>query len=229
MSIRHLVVTALMASACAAHADVIPSTDSRGTQAQSDLLSGWTAGNGGVDVIGAGVLSSNLSLIAGIAYGANDGLADLLFGSATNGLGLGQGDNGQARLFFTRGIEGLYLLGSGRGAMGAMLSSAPPGLSAIGTAAGGGLATAGAGGSATSTGTPRASAPVPATGSTTAGAGATGSAEEVPGAPFVLPTDLALLPQAAAVDAAVPEPSTGALLLAGLLGVGTFLRRRNTR
>jgi hypothetical protein len=129
MLIRQLIVAALAASACAAHADVIPAAGSAGTTAQSGILAGWTGANG-ADVMSSGVLSGNLSLIGGIAYGdaskasGNQGsatLADVLYGKAS--ASIGQSANGQTTLFYKQGIEGMYLLGSGHGILAAMLGT----------------------------------------------------------------------------------------------------------
>jgi len=128
MTIRRLVIAALLASAGAAHADTIPA------QASSPkFVSGWTTGNG-TDVLGSGVLQGNLNLIGGIAYtsggGANVSLTDVLYGKVAGTVGE---ENGHTKLFFQRGIEANYLLASGHGILAATVG---PGKSVIASADG---------------------------------------------------------------------------------------------
>jgi hypothetical protein len=195
MAIRHLVVAALMASAGIAHAGMISSNTSSHAAA---FLSGWTTGNG-TSVIGSGVLSNNVNLIGGIAYGGSGGqagsLADALLGKASGTLGSAAAST---KLYYTKGIEGMYLLGAGHGVLAAMLGN---GVSVVGSNDG----------------------VLVSQGST---AGATlnlpnGNAVSIPAH-----AALQLPPQAKPTVAVVPEPSTVALMLAGVLGAGGFLRRR---
>jgi len=128
MTIRRLVIAALLAGAGAAHADTIPA------QASSPkFVSGWTTGNG-TDVLGSGVLQGNLNLIGGITYtsggGANVSLTDVLYGKVAGTVGE---ENGHTKLFFQRGIEANYLLASGHGILAATVG---PGKSVIGSADG---------------------------------------------------------------------------------------------
>lgn len=281
MTIRPIVAAALMACALTAHADVISASSS----STSSFLSGWTTGSG-ASVIGSGVLSGNVSLVGGIAYGASDGsLADALIDKASSSLGAAADGT---ELFYSKGIEGVYLLGKGHGILAAMLGNgvsvigssngvvvkqgstgAQTGTGSIGGAGsinvGGGKVTnggagntnAGTGGGGTGgsnsaggntgagglitiggLGSGGGTGHTPSTGGgggkppATGGGGTTGSTVSV-GAPIqvdaavggtgtiVLPS--ALVDQAAAT---VPEPSTIALMLAGVFGAGLLKRRR---
>jgi len=124
MSIRHLIVAALAASACAAHADVIQTP----AASQSGFLSSWTTGNG-TDVLNSG-LFSGMNLIGGISHSqaskasgdqGSATLADVLYGKAS--ASLGQVGEAQTKLYFQQGIEGSYLLGAGNGVLAAMLGT----------------------------------------------------------------------------------------------------------
>jgi hypothetical protein len=235
MSIRQFVAAALMASACAAHADVIPSPST--ASSPSTFLSGWTTGNG-TDIMSSGVMSKNVNLIGGVAYGSAAS-ADALFNKASDSLGAAADST---KLYYTKGIEGMYLLGAGHGLLAAMLGN---GVSVVG-ANGGVVVTQGteAGKTSTSTQTGGMSSP-PANSSPSTG-DSTPSSSPSPGASTGgdSPTDATVRPDAsesfppnnqgqlelpggAAPLATVPEPSTIALMLAGLLGAGSLTRRRN--
>lgn len=128
MTIRRLVIAALLASTGAAHAGTIPATAS-----SPKIVSGWTTGNG-TDVLGSGVLQGNLNLIGGVSYtsggGANASLADVLLGKVAGTVGE---VGGKTTLFFQRGIEANYLLASGHGVLAATVG---PGKSVVGSADG---------------------------------------------------------------------------------------------
>ena len=250
MLIRHLIVAALAASACAAHADVIPASASAGTTAtQASFLSGWKGANG-TDVLSSGVLSGNVSLIGGITYSAaskssgNTGtatLADVLYGKAS--ANIGQTADGKTALYYKQGIEGMYLLGSGHGILAAMLGTGvsvvgsndgviiSQGQSGNGASSGGG----GGGGGGYSGGGSYAGGFTGSTGSsdggTTAGGTGSGAGTVILPVPAVIPPisggngPVVSGPQDAP-GAAIPEPSSVALMLAGLLGAGALKRRR---
>lgn len=174
MAIRHFIAAGLMASACIAQANVVQTP-------QSAFLSGWTTANG-TSVLGSGVLSSNVNLIGGVSYGAGASAADALLNQASANLG-----TAGTQLYYTKGVEGMYLLGSGHGILAAMLGN---GVSVVGSNGG---VTVGQGIS---------------TALSTGNVGPIGSAD----AGHARPSDL-------------PEPSTLALLMAGVFGVGALRRR----
>jgi hypothetical protein len=237
MAIRYLIAAAMMFATGAASADVIPSTSG-----QSGFLSNWTTGNG-TDVLTSGVLASNVSLIGGISHSAasnsNVNLADVLRGKAAATLGQG---GGEIKLSFTKGIEAMYVLGAGNGILAAM---AGDGMSVVGSSDGvtvtpGVNSGVNAGGGASGGGAAQAPAPAPAPGGSGGGGNtvpdAGGGQAEAPGATGPGSNDQSREPVSApplmdnaladVVPTAVPEPSTVALMLAGMFGAGALKRRR---
>jgi hypothetical protein len=204
MALRHIVFAAFMAGACAAHADVITSGSS-GTSAQSAFLSGWTTSNG-ASVLGSGALSGNLSLIGGVAYGSSADQAGSLLNQASSTLGA----NGQTKLFYSKGIEGMYLLGAGHGILAAMLGTS---VSVVGSN-GGVIVGTGSVADVGSANVVSASAKGGAIDTNVNTGGAVGG-DSGTGLQVVQP-----------LASAVPEPSTAALMLIGMIGAGALTRRR---
>lgn len=228
MTIRLLVVAALFASTGLAHADAI----STSAPPPPSFLSGWTAGNG-TDVLGSGVLQGNLNLMGGVAHNTSSTLSDVLYGKASASVGQ---VNGQTQIFFKRGIEGNYLLGSGHGILAAKLGT---GKTVVGSAGGAvigdataktGAATAGGSNGGGVSGGGNASLGV------NNGSNGNGLAGNPINTGLVVPpgqlnnpgvgNPFQAVQAGEALAAEVPEPSSVALMLVGMLGAGALTRRR---
>jgi hypothetical protein len=186
-------------------------------------------------------MSNNVNLIGGVAYGSAAS-ADALFSKASESLGTAADS---AKLYYTNGIEGMYLLGSGHGLLAALLGN---GVSVVGSNGGVVVSQGTTAGLKQGTTTSKSSSP---SGSTTSSSttkttttvgnstdknpGTSKSGDNAadstirPEADVSFPPNVQLdLPGTVtpAATAAVPEPSTIALMLAGLLGAGSLTRRR---
>ena len=246
MSTRYLIAAALLfGSACGAQAEVVSAA------AQSGFLSGWTGGNG-ADVVSSGVLSNGVSLVGGAAYGSGN-LAEALYQKASASVGQ---TGTEVKLSYSQGIEGTYLLSTSNAKLAAMLGNGMSVVStsdgkvvtsgqtgaatgsgpSAGAYMGGPAAPAGAGNSVN--GAPSGNYGNSGNGATVitpAASGEEGGAlVELPipaknaspnGASGDLGQDMPVsLPVTAA--AVVPEPSSIALMVAGMLGAMGVVRRR---
>jgi hypothetical protein len=242
MSIRYLIATALMASACAAHADVIPST--------GGIVSGSNV---------AGAVGDS-SVIAGVSRAAgSDALVQALYDKVSASVG------SDMKVSLKQGIDGVYVTGLSTAKAvalagdGMQVISTADGFKIIATtpvSGGGANQSTSAGASAPSSGLSTPSVSVPSTpsvstgvdvGANTGAGTGTGNANLGVGEGTGLNDKIDPLPDVivdnspsagngtgtgngqgnqATDAAAVPEPSTVALMLAGLLGVAGLGRRR---
>jgi len=225
MAIRILIATALMASACAAHADVIPSSNGAGIVSGSNV---------------AGAVGDS-SVIAGVTHGANsEALVQALYQKVSASVGR------DMKVSLKQGIDGVYVTGLSTAKAAALAGdgmsviATPDGYKIVDNSGAGGNNNATSGGGANTSiggsapgGTPN---PTPAV--------IPPGLDELPGkgAPVDAGVDVG-------VDigngngsgngngngsgsgngqqtAEVPEPSSIALMLAGMLGVAGLGRRR---
>lgn len=224
MTTRYLIAAALMASACAAHADVIPSS--------------------GVGVINgssvAGAVGDS-SIVAGVNRGAgSDALVQALYQKVSASVG------SDMKVSLKQGIDGVYVTGLSTAKAAALAGdgmsviSTPDGFKIVDNSSANGNANGAAGGGANlgtpgpgvNAGTPGGSNSGSAPGSNSgvglgSGAGNMGNGNGNLGNGNV--SDIGSgsgSGSGQAEAAAVPEPSTIALMLAGMLGVAGLGRRR---
>jgi hypothetical protein len=239
MTKRIFVAASLLATFCAAHADVLPtSTTSTGG---SSFLDHWTDSNGR-DVASSNALGTNVHLIGGVALGNES--ADAASGSAVT-------------VKRSDGISGVYAVASSNykaaaaAGNGTSVVSKSNGdiLVTKGRSGGGAADGGGAGGSAGAGGS--GSAVAAAGGTSGSASGSTGASTAASTAAKTLttasiePGNLGTLPAGAASDTGVggagsasgagsaaspsgevPEPSSIALMFAGLIGAMSVARRR---
>lgn len=203
MVIRSLVIATLLAGAASAHATPTSSTT---------VLGGWTLQSGSVSVVG--------SLDSAVASGNWEAFSQAwnMHTSLTS-----KGDAVGSAMLFAPNATGARAGGGGAGGSGGAGGGADGGAGAGGGGAGGGGAGGGGavgGGAGGSVGD----------GGGSVGGGTGGGTEiNVPGAGGGLENDLPVRPgdSTDAIAAEVPEPSSIALLLAGLAGAGFVSRRRS--
>ena len=222
MVIRTLIATALMASACAAHADVIPSSNGAGIVSGSNV---------------AGAVGDS-SVIAGVTHGANsEALVQALYQKVSASVG------SDMKVSLKQGIDGVYVTGLSTAKAAALAGdgmsviATPDGYKIVDSSGGNGANSATTGGGANTSigatapgGTPNATpadAPsglVDLAGNTPvdAGVGADAGNGNATGDDNGNGSGSGSGQQAAEV----PEPSSIALMLAGMLGVAGLGRRR---
>lgn len=234
MTKRILVAASLLATVCAAHADVLPAST---TSSQSTFQDSWKDGNGN-DIASSGVLGDNVRLVGGVALG-NESAAQALLQRASADAATG----GPITIKRTDGITGTFALAASNykaaAAAGDAVSVTTNSLGDLvltkarsgGGGAGGGGG-GGAGGSAGGAGGTAGGAGGSAGGSA---GGAGGSAGDAGGSGGSGGSGTVFTPAAdpagnlGALDdpsGEVPEPSTIALMALGMAGVMSIARRR---
>jgi hypothetical protein len=218
MTTRYLIAALLMSSACVAQADVLPAS---GTQ--STFQGSWTTSTG------ANVLTSG-SLVGGASYGVDgDAMIKAMFDKASANSG------GDDSLAIVQGIDAAYVTRSTNARVAVLMGN---GVSVVNDADGnqivtqgstanaeigsGSGSTGGATGSVSgSTGGTTAGAPVATVG---AGAGGGTANAEIGAGGQLINAPGVISPLADAT--AVPEPSSIALMMAGMMGALAIGRRR---
>jgi len=241
MSTRYLIAALLMSSACVAQADVLPASGAT----QSTFLSGWTAGNG-ADVVSSG------SLVGGVSYGADSAsMVKALYDKASaNSSGeanftVSQGVEGTYVVGTSNAIlaamagNGVSVVNTADGkkfvtastanAVAGGSVSAGSGSASVGgvVSAGGGTATAAPATSGSVSGEATVAPVATVGGDTIANAGGGNTSAEIGGGAgggLVVSAPGVVSPLADPV--AVPEPSSIALMMAGMMGVLALGRRR---
>ena len=196
MAIRTLIAAALMASACAAHADVIPSSDGAGIVSGSNV---------------AGAVGDS-SVIAGVTRGANsEALVQALYQKVSASVGK------DMKVSLKQGVDGVYVTGLSTAKAAAL---AGDGMSVIATPDGFKIVDTSGNvpKDATNGGGADTSIPAPGLDNLTGN----GNTKVDVGINVGIGGN-----QGQQQDAAVPEPSTVALMLAGMLGVAGLGRRRS--
>jgi hypothetical protein len=172
MSIRYLIAAALMASACAAHADVIPTSNGVGVISGSNV---------------AGAVGDS-SVIAGVNRGAgSDALVQALYEKVSASVG------NDMKVSLKQGIDGVYVTGLNSAKAAALAGDS---MSVIKTPDGFKIVDGNSGNHA--------------------------GFDIGVGNPFAGTSD-----GGGAAAAEVPEPSSIALMLAGMLGAAGLVRRRS--
>jgi hypothetical protein len=216
MTIRYLIAAALMASACAAHADVIPSSGGAGIVSGSNV---------------AGAVGDS-SVIAGVTRGANsEALVQALYDKVSASVGH------DMKVTLKQGVDGVYVTGLSTAKAAALAGDGmsvvvtPDGFKIVDNA-GAGNNTATSGGGASNSGgptfTPAVTPPVSMPGDAVLNPGpdisvgvGVGSGND-----NGVGVGVGIGGNQGQDAAAVPEPSTVALMLAGMLGVAGLKRRR---
>jgi hypothetical protein len=225
MTIRYLIATALMASACAAHADVIPSSGGAGIVSGSNV---------------AGAVGGS-SVIAGVTRGANsEALVQALYDKVSASVGH------DMKVSLKQGVDGVYVTGLSTAKAAALAGDGmsvvvtPDGFKIVENAgpggnpgtSGGGASAGGSFGGGTTISTPAVTPPISLPGNAELGAGTGGTIGvgtgngNGNGAGAGVDVGIGGNQGQGNDAAAVPEPSTVALLLAGMMGVAGLKRRR---